>query len=412
MNHRSSIELVTQNYNYDQITQQSSLQHPSKRMTIPYSVVAMIVAVIVAVITFFHDLLPHRNMHQPKLSFRQNRTFKILQLTDLHYGEDPFTDWGPQQDFDTSQLIRRVIALEQPDLVLLTGDQLTANNVNGNATLYYELLCQLLEANDTNVPYAMIFGNHDDATFVPPSSLSGTAEIANTTLRQELMAYMEQRARRQPSLSLSRAGPSSLFGVSNYVLNVFETATSRTIRLQIVLLDSGGGSIPQQIVDNQLAWYSYQRSLRNTTSQPLDAIAFQHIPTQQFSYVENVDICHGLNGENGIAPIENDPLNETDWLHQDTRLLFLAVGHNHGNSYCCRYPPRVNQTSGRADVPLHLCFGRHSGYGGYGSWARGARVYELTWFPEDPPWFAANITWRSWVRLDNGEQTDFYDPYR
>jgi hypothetical protein len=404
MIHRSSIELVSQNYNYNKIPQQKASQEQSNRSIMAYSVIAMILAVIMAVVAFVRNLiLPFRTTYQMKLSFRPNRTFKILQLTDLHYGEDPFTDWGPQQDVDTSSLIRRVIALEQPDLVLLTGDQLTADNVNGNATLYYELLCQLLEANDTKVPYAMIFGNHDDATFVPPSSSSEITEIANTTLRKELMAYMEQRARAQPSLSLSRAGPSNLFGVSNYVLNVFETATSGTIR---------GGSILQQIVDNQLEWYQQQRLLRNTASRAVDAIAFQHIPTQRFGYVEGIeeDICQGFNGENGIAPLQYDPMNETDWLQQDTRLHFLAVGHNHGNSYCCRYPPQTNQAADRA-IPLHLCFGRHSGYGGYGSWARGARVYEMTWFPEDPPWFAANITWRSWVRLDNGDQTDIYEPF-
>jgi Calcineurin-like phosphoesterase len=407
---RSSIEVVPQNYNYDQIAQQIPSRQQSK-----FSVLAAILAVIVAVVVFFLKLLiPSRSTYQMKLSFRPNRTFKILQLTDLHYGEDPFTDWGPQQDIDTSRLIRRVLALEQPDLVLLTGDQLTANNVNGNATLYYELLCQLLEANDTNVPYAMTFGNHDDATFVPPPSFSETTEIANTTLRSELMAYMERRVRMQPALSLSRAGPSSVFGVSNSVLNVFESATSGNIRLQIMLLDSGGGSIPQQIINNQLEWYRQQRALRSSVSRPVDAIAFQHIPTQQFLFVSDTEddaICQGLNGENGIAPIQNDPTLETNWLYQDMRLHFLAAGHNHGNSYCCRYTPNINQTANRA-VPLHLCFGRHSGYGGYGSWARGARVYEMTWFPEDPPSFAANITWRSWVRLDSGDKTDIYEPFR
>ena len=68
-----------------------------------------------------------------------------------------------------------------------------------------------------------------------------------------------------------------------------------------------------------------------------------------------------------LTPVEYDAgiLNTLSAL--DVR--FLAVGHDHGNGYCCQH----------VDSEVHVCFGRHSGYGGYShkNWSRGARVYEL-----------------------------------
>lgn len=43
----------------------------------------------------------------------------------------------------------------------------------------------------------------------------------------------------------------------------------------------------------------------------------------------------------------------------------VFVGHNHGLDWCCPYQN------------LHLCFARHTGYGGYGRWTRGARFVEI-----------------------------------
>src|SRR5689334_13148138 len=43
----------------------------------------------------------------------------------------------------------------------------------------------------------------------------------------------------------------------------------------------------------------------------------------------------------------------------------LLAGHDHGNDWCCR------------KQGISLCWGRHSGYGGYGTWY-GIRVHRKT----------------------------------
>eukprot|EP00122_Pirum_gemmata_P018171 Pgem_evm1s17017 len=35
---------------------------------------------------------------KPRLHFNDQQKFKIVQFTDLHYGENPWTSWGPNQD--------------------------------------------------------------------------------------------------------------------------------------------------------------------------------------------------------------------------------------------------------------------------------------------------------------------------
>jgi len=58
----------------------------------------------------------------------KNRTFQIMQITDIHLGEAEFTDWGPAQDEKTMKLLDKMFEYEKPDLIVLGGDQLTANN--------------------------------------------------------------------------------------------------------------------------------------------------------------------------------------------------------------------------------------------------------------------------------------------
>lgn len=59
----------------------------------------------------------------------------------------------------------------------------------------------------------------------------------------------------------------------------------------------------------------------------------------------------------------------------------VFVGHDHGNDWCCPYKK------------LWLCYARHTGYGGYGNWARGARILEIA----DQP-----FTLKSWIRMEDG----------
>lgn len=68
----------------------------------------------------------------------------------------------------------------------------------------------------------------------------------------------------------------------------------------------------------------------------------------------------------------------------------MFVGHDHGNSWCCPYKG------------IEICYNRHTGYGGYGEWTRGARVIDLD---------INNLgSQKNYVRLETGEVTDEFPP--
>ena len=54
---------------------------------------------------------------KPRLTFRPDGTFKITVFSDLHYGENPWDTWGPQQDANSTQLMNTVLEDEKPDYV-------------------------------------------------------------------------------------------------------------------------------------------------------------------------------------------------------------------------------------------------------------------------------------------------------
>jgi len=301
----------------------------------------------------------------------ESRTFRIVQIADIHLGEAADTEWGPEQDRKTWQALDRIFSYENADLIVLTGDQLTANNVRNNATAYYRILGERISKYQT--PWALIFGNHDDADYEKDVMENNVSVIhhyrAQTSRRQLLQAIRPYPLSVTPSHPLRH-----VFGSSNYALDVYQGSAVAT---RFLLLDTGGGSLPKQVENDQISWL--QSQLRNAS---LPALIFAHIPTRDFGYS---DSCQGMQ-DDGVDAVDHDA-GLVQALQQLPNVHLLAVGHNHGNDYCC------------ALDQLHLCFGRHSGYGGYGSWERGARVYELQL--DDNA-----LAWKSWVRLESGEVVD------
>ncbi|OPA73298.1 hypothetical protein BVG16_29275 [Paenibacillus selenitireducens] len=85
------------------------------------------------------------------LQYRTNGIFKIVQLTDLHVGGG-----DEAKDKRTLALTKRVIELEEPDLVIYSGDMLYGSEVKEPlATL--RTIAAIPE--EMKVPFAIIFGN-------------------------------------------------------------------------------------------------------------------------------------------------------------------------------------------------------------------------------------------------------------
>ncbi|PWZ33151.1 putative inactive purple acid phosphatase 16 [Zea mays] len=344
---------------------------------------------------------------RPPLRFGPGGAFKVALFADLHYGEDAWTDWGPAQDAASDRVMAAVLDAENPDLVVYLGDLVTANNLPvPNASLYWDRAVSA--ARGRGVPWATVFGNHDDMAFEwPPEWFSpdgvpplrwppgpGSGCGFRGTPRTDLMAA-ETGANRL--LSYSSSGPRELWpSVSNYVLQVL--SRGRRARcddhdpaLLMYFLDSGGGSYTEVVSSAQVRWFHTQSQFLNPDGR-IPELIFWHIPSTAYAKVAPKaksgirKPCVGSINEEEVAP-QAAEWGMMDALAKRPSVKAVFVGHNHGLDWCCPYDGEEQEQE------LWLCFARHTGYGGYGDWPRGARILEVT---EEP--FSAV----SWIRMENG----------
>ncbi|KAL5258139.1 hypothetical protein ACHWQZ_G012929 [Mnemiopsis leidyi] len=292
------------------------------------------------------------------LRFKDGK-FKIAQFTDLHYGEDEFTPWGPIQDKNSNHVMHSVLTAEKPDFVLFTGDTLTGNNIGSNATEYWKYVLSPCLQHDT--PWAHVFGNHDDLS----------AEHGD---RDTLMKYDQTF-----NLSHSVRGPRDLFGVSNYFLPIYGEGSDR-VEAVIYMLDSGGGQIEEQVTPDQITWLYHTYHVNMQEYGPVPSILTFHIPPPEFEDLFNTGQCTGyLN--NTVLPLPSEGLYKT--ILSLPNLHLVTTGHYHENDYCCSTENKL------------LCQGRHSGYGGYSDIARGSRIIQLE-----------KDKLQTWIRMENRNIVD------
>ncbi|OVA06106.1 Phosphoesterase domain [Macleaya cordata] len=336
----------------------------------------------------------------------KDSTFKIALFADLHYGENAWTDWGPQQDFNSDRVMSTILDQEIPDFVVYLGDVITANNIAiANASLYWDQAISPTRAR--GIPWATIFGNHDDAPFQWPIewfSPTGIPQpqcpiMKNSFSEEECSFKGTQRLElikneiHQNKLSRTIDGPKHLWpSVSNYVLQVSSSDGRNHPIAFLYFLDSGGGSYPQVISSAQAKWFQNQSDEINPDSR-VPEIIFWHIPSKAYAKVAPKfgvhRPCVGSINKEKVASQEAE-MGIMKILVNRPSVKAVFVGHNHGLDWCCPYD----------ENKLWLCFARHSGYGGYGNWPRGARMIEIT----QQPAAAAAFSIKTWIRMEDGHK--------
>ncbi|KAF4373650.1 hypothetical protein F8388_025344 [Cannabis sativa] len=331
---------------------------------------------------------------------RRSAAFKIALFADLHFGENAWSDWGPKQDENSIRVMSNVLDYETPDFVIYLGDVITANNIAiKNASLYWNQA--ISPTRERGIPFATVFGNHDDATFQWPIQWFSTPGIPqilcplpnSTTFPGEeecsfkgttRLELMKIEVKHNHMLSHSKSGPKELWpSVSNYVLKLSSPEDPDSPVAFLYFLDSGGGSYPQLISSAQVEWFNSTTQNINPNSRVPEVI-FWHIPSKAYKKVAPIfgihKPCVGSINKERVATqeVENGIM---ELLVESPSVKAVFVGHNHGLDWCCPH----NQ--------LWLCFARHTGYGGYGSWARGSRIVEITQHP---------FSIRSWIRMEDG----------
>jgi hypothetical protein len=230
------------------------------------------------------------------------------------------------------------------------------------------------------IPYAAIFGNHDDE-----GALSRSIQMS----LYESLPY-----------SLSEAGSNTIDGVGNYYIEVLAHGNNKHSALTLYFLDTHSYSPDEAhfkgydwIKPNQITWFKdTAKTLKESTShkhytlQHLD-MAFIHIPLPEYGVKDQIRV--GEWKEPITAPGFNTHFK--DALVEEG-IKAVSCGHDHVNDYCAM---SANPQTGNGD--LWMCYAGGSGFGGYGGWGeyhRRVRVFEVD---------ANEARISTWKRLEYGD---------
>ncbi|KAI3335160.1 Metallo-dependent phosphatase [Ustulina deusta] len=348
------------------------------------------------------------------LTFRADGTFQISVFEDLHFGENAWDQWGPQQDINSVKVINEVLENESPGLVVLNGDLITGENgFLENSTVYVDQIVGPLVAR--NLTWASTYGNHDY-----DFNISGEAILER------------EKGWRNSRTSPMVFGPDA--GVSNYYLPVYDhgCVDENTCSPELILwfFDSRGGFKYQQkdaegnrvgqpnwVDASVVDWFNLaSSSLATRYRKTIPSVGFVHIPPFAFYALQEAGVDPnkepGINDDLPLAPQAqgwcSDGSNDGTCTYgaQDTEfmqaishtegLIALFSGHDHGDTWCYKWDRLLPDMDVTPANNISLCFGQHTGYGGYGTWERGSRQVMvskagLTKFEAD-----------TWIRLESG----------
>ncbi|KAH8665098.1 Metallo-dependent phosphatase-like protein [Tricladium varicosporioides] len=293
--------------------------------------------------------------------------FKIMQVADLHLstGTGKCRDEMPvgynggkcEADPRTLDFVRKLLDEEKPDLVILSGDQVNGETAPDAQSAIFKYADLFIER---KIPYASIFGNHDDEGSLP---------------RAQQMALIESLP-----YSLSTAGPEDIDGVGNYYVEVLSRGGSKHSALTIYLLDTHAYSPDERsfkgydwLKKNQIDWFTktakgLKKAHEGYTHIHMD-LAFIHIPLPEYN---DPDLPRKGEWREGVtAPGFNSGFR--DALVKEG-VVMVSCGHDHANEYCGL---SKNENGSPA---LWMCYAGgvgFGGYGGYGGYHRRVRFFEI-----------------------------------
>lgn len=298
--------------------------------------------------------------------------------------------------------MNEVLNAESQQLVVLNGDLITGENTYlANSTHYVDEIVKPLV--QRGLLWASTYGNHDSDFNLSRHGILAREHKYRNSLTQQ-MVY----------------GPES--GVSNYYLPVYSSDESDACpQLILWFFDSRGGNYFQQLnngsevpqpnwVDRSVVdWFTTTNAgLTQKYGRHIPSLAWVHIPVSRCCQIApQLETCAGLRPslldamlafqQTGVKPHYEPGINDDDPLAQqgytegqcavsgtvftysgqdvpfmqallDTEgLMAVFSGHDHGDDWCFKWNsklPGMNLTGNGLD----LCFGRHSGYGGYGAY--------------------------------------------
>lgn len=284
-------------------------------------------------ISFENDLLTTK---QP-LRFHPDGNFRIMMFSDIHGGRG----FAAQETHDA---IEALIANANPDLVLIAGDICGPGYIHAetedDVRFVLDAITEPMERR--GIPWAHVFGNHDDNYGVP-----------NAVQQPIYESYPH---------CVSKAGPDDIDGVGNYFLPVFDP-DGKDVIFGVWGLDSNH-SMPEFFEDfglpentryyqacqassgdydgpraSQVFWYwQTSKALESHLGHKVPSLMYMHIPTPEHALVtvhKNKVGFKGYQLEDVASHTLNSGLFSACVQRGDVKAIFC--GHEHENQFSANY---------------------------------------------------------------------------
>lgn len=268
-----------------------------------------------------------------RLTMNFHEDFKILQLTDLHLGIE--SDLNLQLNF-----VNKAILENNPDLIILTGDNFMYASKNTVIQLINNLNITCKKLNDLNkdgklTKFAITFGNHDNQGdyyryFINEVILNFVAKDGEERKENKYAAFIDYE-------------DDNIFGLTNYYIDLVDDKTKSKdevdVKYRLHIIDSNtyvfnGIKYNYDVIhDDQL---NHVNNIYKTATKDKDYIglAFFHIPFIEYRdainhYKNNGEtVGQGLFVDKDHFPATN---NGTYKSFKDSNISAFFTGHDHRN---------------------------------------------------------------------------------
>ena len=284
------------------------------------------------------------------IAFNAGGNLKILQIADIQDDET--------LDLLCKKSLKLAVETEQPDLIVLTGDNIAGYNcdtkANGRAAI--KSYMDLFES--CGVPVAMVFGNHDDDD-TPYTKLEQIEQYETYDCFIGCAGVVAEKT----------VGDNHTINAGTYNIPVYESKDSDKVLFNVWCFDSGNYNPDDTyggygyVLPEQVEWYKAKSDELKAANggEAVPSIAFQHIvPPQIKDALKEVPAetegAIAFNGSWYVLPDDVDPA--TNWLSEapcppnpafapgyaqvdamleqgDVSAIFF--GHDHVNAYIVDY---------------------------------------------------------------------------
>ncbi|WP_412520355.1 metallophosphoesterase [Staphylococcus simulans] len=251
---------------------------------------------------------------------------KIMQLTDLHIGSQPFSE----EDQQTFKIIENLVEKYKADIIVITGDLISSKEPDSLNT--FKKVIDFFD--QLNVPFAVTLGNHDSEADYNRADLWKIIDKSKMHVKREGGAVLNDCYSYFYTLEN---------GIRIYMLDAGDYARSPFEGVAFVTCE-------------QQKWLVNRAKNRTLPDQ-----LFMHMPLPEYADA----------AEKGYVGNHNEPvsvpcINSGLWykLFYNTTIKAVYCGHDHNNDFSSNY------------YGIQLNYGRVTGENSYGLLKRGARMIE------------------------------------